>query len=102
MPVKGAYGTTPTTSSGDTGGRNLAVAGGAAAALAAGLAMKNPTAAKAGLKKLAEVITNQAVHTNRLDNQGAQIAVLQKELSDLRRGEGWITGRRGIDGEYPR
>lgn len=55
------------------------------------------------LKKLAEVITNQAVHTNRLDNQGAQIAVLQKEVSDLRRGEGWITNRRGgVDGEYSR
>ena len=54
------------------------------------------------LKKLAEVITNQAVHTNRLDNQGAQIAVLQKELSDLRRGVGWKTSRRdSVDGEYP-
>jgi hypothetical protein len=52
------------------------------------------------LQKLAEVITNQAVHTNRLDNQGAQLVVLQKEVSDLRRGEGWIRGQRGVDREY--
>ena len=42
------------------------------------------------LKKLAEVITNQAVQANRLDNQGSQIATLQREVSDLRRGRGWI------------
>lgn len=54
------------------------------------------------LKKLAEVITNQAVHTNRLDNQGAQIAVMQKEIYDLRRGDGWVRGKEGIDREYSR
>jgi hypothetical protein len=55
------------------------------------------------LKQLNKVITAQAVHTNRLDNQGTQIAVLQKEVSDLRRGVGWKIdrGRPGIDGEYP-
>jgi hypothetical protein len=55
------------------------------------------------LKQLNKVITAQAVHTNRLDNQGAQIAILQREVSDLRRGVGWKVGghRDGIDGEYP-
>jgi hypothetical protein len=55
------------------------------------------------LEKLAEVITKQAVHSNRLDNQGAQIAVMQREISDLRRGEGYKVGprRAAVDGEYP-
>jgi hypothetical protein len=52
------------------------------------------------LKKLAEVIIAQAVQANRLDNQGSQLATLQREVSDLRRGEGWIKGQRGIDREY--
>ena len=52
------------------------------------------------LKKLSEVITAQAVHTTRLDNQGAQIAVIQREISDLRNGIGFKTGRHGVDGEY--
>jgi hypothetical protein len=61
---------------------------------------KQMAAMQEELKKLAEVVTNQAVHTNRLDNQGAQIAVIQKEISDLRRGDGWIRTHRGVDGEY--
>jgi outer membrane murein-binding lipoprotein Lpp len=54
------------------------------------------------LKKLAEVITTQAVQTTRIDNINSQVATLQRELSDLRRGNGWITRPRGgVEGEYP-
>lgn len=52
------------------------------------------------LKKLTEVIVTQAVQTTRLDNQGTQIATLQKEVSDLRRGDGFIRRHKGVDGEY--
>jgi hypothetical protein len=54
------------------------------------------------LEKLAEVITTQAVQTTRIDNLNSQVTMLGRELSDLRRGNGWITrSRGGIDGEHP-
>ena len=53
------------------------------------------------LKKLAEVITMQAVQTTRIDNLNTQVTTMQRELSDLRRGNGFIVrGRSGIDGEH--
>lgn len=53
------------------------------------------------LKKLAEVITQQAVQTARIDNLRDQVTFLQKTVEDLRRGAGWITKRSAVDGEYP-
>ena len=54
------------------------------------------------LKKLAEVIVTQAVQTTRLDNLNSQVTTLGRELSDLRRGNGWIVrSRGGIEGEHP-
>ena len=55
---------------------------------------------KEKLEKLAEVITTQAVQSNRLDNMESHLASMDKRLEDLRRGDGWVHGRRGIDGEY--
>jgi hypothetical protein len=52
------------------------------------------------LKKLAEVIVQQAVQTTRIDAISTQLATVQKEVSDLRRGDGFIRGRHGIDKEY--
>jgi septal ring factor EnvC (AmiA/AmiB activator) len=57
---------------------------------------------QAELKKLAEVITQQAVQTTRIDNLNSQVATLEREVSDLRRGNGWIIRNRGgIEGEHP-
>ena len=57
---------------------------------------------QAELKKLAEVITMQAVQTTRIDNLNSQMTTVQRELSDLRRGNGWILrGRGDVEGEYP-
>src|SRR5882672_5837572 len=42
------------------------------------------------LKKLAQVITQIAVQDIRIDNLTSLIVNLQHELSDLRRGDGWI------------
>ena len=53
-----------------------------------------------GLAEMSKAMTTLAVQTNRLDSQGAQIATLQKEIADLRRGEGFI--QRSIDGEWPK
>ncbi len=53
------------------------------------------------LKKLAEVIVTQAVQTTRIDNLNSQVTTMGRELSDLRRGNGFIVrGRSGIDGEH--
>ena len=42
------------------------------------------------LKKLAQVITQIAVQDIRIDNLTSLMVNLQHELSDLRRGDGWI------------
>ena len=53
------------------------------------------------LKKLAEVITTQAVQTTRIDNLYTQVTMLQQTIEALRRGNGFIRGRASTDGEYP-
>lgn len=52
------------------------------------------------LRKLAQVITEQAIQNTRLNNMDVHLASLDKRIEDLRRGDGWVHGRRGIDGEY--
>ncbi len=42
------------------------------------------------LKKLAQIITQIAVQDIRIDNLTSLVINLQHELSDLRRGDGWI------------
>ncbi len=42
------------------------------------------------LKKLSQVITQIAVQDIRIDNLTSLVINLQHELSDLRRGDGWI------------
>ena len=41
------------------------------------------------------------INEERITNHGRSITTVQQDLSDLRRGEGFITGhRKGVDGEY--
>jgi hypothetical protein len=54
------------------------------------------------LKKLAEVITTQAVQTTRIDNLYTQVTMLQQTIEALRRGNGFITERHSVEGEYDR
>jgi hypothetical protein len=53
------------------------------------------------LKKLAQVIIQQAVQTKDIENLRDQLAMLQRNIEDLRRGNGFVRGRTGLDGEYP-
>lgn len=55
---------------------------------------------KVELAKLTDVITVQAVQTNRLDNLTAQITQIDRRVEDLRRGNGFVRGRTALDGEY--
>lgn len=52
------------------------------------------------LKKLAEVIVTQAVQTTKIDNLASQVVMLQRNVEDLRRGNGFVRGRSSLDGEY--
>ena len=54
------------------------------------------------LKKLADVVTQLAVQTVRIDNIGTQYTMLQRTVEDLRRGTGWVASpaRASVDGEY--
>ena len=52
------------------------------------------------LERLAEVITTQAVQTTRIDALYSLFNSVDKRLEDLRRGNGFIRGRHGVDGEY--
>jgi hypothetical protein len=56
---------------------------------------------QAELKKLTDVITMQAVQTTRIDNLSSLLASVEKRVEDLRHGNGYVTGRRTVDGEYP-
>lgn len=49
------------------------------------------------LKKLADVVTLQAVQTERIQNLSARVTMLQRNIEDLRRGDGYI--RPHIEGE---
>jgi Tfp pilus assembly protein PilO len=58
---------------------------------------------KEEVKKLAQVIVQQAIQTTRLDSLVAQLISVERRVEDMRRGNGWVTKptRTGIDGEYP-
>lgn len=47
------------------------------------------------LKKIGELLTNQAVFDTRL-------AAAEQDIRDMQRGRGFVQGDRGIDHEYPR
>lgn len=50
------------------------------------------------LKKLAEVITLQAVQTTRINGLTAQVTSIEQRVEDLRRGNGFV--QRQVDREY--
>jgi|SRR5277367_2700945 len=55
---------------------------------------------KEELHQLAEVIVIQAVQTSKIENLTSQVVMLQRNLEDLRRGDGFVRSHRGVDGEY--
>ncbi len=59
------------------------------------------------LKAVEEAIKEQSNNNTRISileervtNHGKMITAAQQDISDLRRGTGFIKGHRGIDGEY--
>ena len=53
------------------------------------------------LKESRSVEKRVTITEERVTNHGRSISVLQRDVSSLRRGEGWIANRReSVDGEY--
>lgn len=61
---------------------------------------KDVSAMQTELKKMGDILTSLAVTETRIDNMDTRVSVLERDARDLRRGEGFIRGHRGIDGEY--
>lgn len=53
------------------------------------------------VKKMGDILVKMAVAENRLDNTDTRLTIVERDLRDLRRGEGWIRGgRESLEGEY--
>lgn len=52
------------------------------------------------IKKMGDILTKMAVAENRLDNTDTRLTNVERDLRDLRRGEGFIRGPSGIDREF--
>lgn len=56
---------------------------------------------KAKMESVASLITGSAVLSKRIDHAEDDIRDIRKEISELRHGEGFVRGARGIDREFP-
>lgn len=54
------------------------------------------------LKGLAKIVTEQAVQSQRLNDQGRRMTMLEARIEDLRRGRGYVQdhGADAVDREY--
>jgi hypothetical protein len=50
---------------------------------------------------MGDVLTKMAVAENRLDNTDTRLTNVERDIRDLRCGEGFIRGTQGLDREYP-
>lgn len=58
-------------------------------------------AVEAAIKDARDFENRLSINEERITNHGRSITTVQQDVSDLRRGQGFITGhRKGIDGEY--
>lgn len=55
------------------------------------------------IKKMGDILTKMAVTETRLDNMDLRVTNSERDIRDMRRGEGFIrqNHRSSIDGEYP-
>lgn len=54
------------------------------------------------IKEYTKIGERFAVLEGRVSNNGSMMTTIQRDISDLRRGDGFIQGhRRSVDGEYP-
>ncbi len=54
------------------------------------------------IKKMGEILTKMAVAETRIDNCDTRLTNIERDVRELRHGQGFIRGSRtSIDGEYP-
>lgn len=59
-------------------------------------------AVEAAIKDARDFENRLSINEERITNHGRSITTVQQDVSDLRRGQGFITGhRKSVDGEYP-
>jgi hypothetical protein len=59
------------------------------------------SAVKAKIEKVNDVLVSLADIRGELNVLRARMTALDQGLNELRHGDGWVQGRRGIDHEYP-
>lgn len=52
------------------------------------------------IKKMGDILTKMAVAETRLDNTDTRLTNVERDVRDLRHGDGFIRSSRGIDKEY--
>lgn len=57
-------------------------------------------AVEEAIKESSDNHTRIAILETRVTNHGNMITAVQADISDLRRGVGFVKGHRGVDGEY--
>ena len=56
---------------------------------------------KNDVKELNKLMTAVALQSQRMDMLNERINMMDRRYDELRHGQGWVTGSRGIDKEYP-
>jgi hypothetical protein len=62
---------------------------------------RDVNATQSEIKKMGDILTKMAVAESRLDNTDTRLTNVERDIRDLRRGEGFIRGAAGIEHEYP-
>lgn len=55
---------------------------------------------KQEISKIGQILTQVAVQNERMDNMGQRQNLMDRRLDELRHGDGWVRGPKGIDKEY--
>lgn len=52
------------------------------------------------LRKMGDILTKMAVAETRLDNTDTRLTTVERDIRELRHGQGFVRGPSGIDREY--
>lgn len=61
---------------------------------------RDVSAIQTEIKKMGDILTKMAVAETRLDNTDTRLTNVERDVRDLRHGDGFIRGPRGIEKEY--
>lgn len=61
---------------------------------------KDVSAVQIELRKMGDILTKMAVAETRLDNTDTRLTNVERDIRELRHGDGFVRGARGIDREY--